>query len=296
MLKRLTRCLCGLLIFGSLYSARAEEARPAGSPNVRDARPGPPDKPPIRMLDQTLMLGGAGGNQSLGAAGRWSQVRDAITAEFHPSAALITTEAKPQAVAKQLTQGAKMRSGPPSMVTAVVEPTGDLNSVGQADAARAAYERPVNVRKVELAAVIEGDGRLSAVDVTMPSGSSAFDDVAVAAVRHAFQNRPPADADDQPSSGPPRRLIAHMRVTAGRAVVLPRVVPAREPIAANVRMPTQGVVGTNSGQFDETTGYVHVDRPFGDRITTQVELISVSPAPPPRTPASTPPAAPRKAE
>ena len=93
----------------SLDRARAEGAGPAGkSSPVHDARPGPKDKPPVRMLEQTLMLGGGAGGGGLGTSGQWGEVRAAVAAEFRPTAALISTEAKPLTVAKQLTREAQV--------------------------------------------------------------------------------------------------------------------------------------------------------------------------------------------
>lgn len=249
------------------------------------------------MLDQTLMLNGAAGEETLGAAGKWHSVRDAITAEFRPTAKLITSESKPVALVKQLTQGAAMRSAPPTLTSAVSEPTGELDPVGQANAARQAYERPATVRTVELAVVIEADGQPSTIEVLKPSGVSAFDDAAISAVRRALRERQRAEPDGHADGLPPARVVARMRVSAGRAVELPHLVPAREPTANNARHPVRGLLGGFTGQFDETSRYARADRPLGDIVSTQVELISVTPAPPEATaPGPVSPAAPRTAQ
>jgi TonB family protein len=225
------------------------------------------------MLEQTLNLGNGGGQESLGAAGSWQEVRAAIVAEFKPTAELITSEAKPVAVAKQLVNGAPMRSQAPTLTGAVTEPTGELDPVGQADAARQVYERPVNIRTVELAATIEADGRVSNLSVLTPSGSSAFDDTAIAAVRRGLRDRAGAD--------PGHRVLVRLRLSAGRAITLPRVVPLREPTQQNARQPTpRGLAATGAMQFDETTGAVHATPPLSNRLNAQVELISVTAAPP----------------
>ena len=237
-------------------------------------------KPAIQMLEQTLALGGVPSRESLGAAGSWAEVRAAISAEFKPSAQLITADSKPLAVAKQLTSAGPLRSGPPTLSAATEEPTGELDPVAQTDAARKAYERPVNVRTVELLAVIEPDGQLSDISVLIPSGNSAFDDAAIAAVRSGFRDRPSPDRGAYPQSPAGGRLNARLRISAGRAVSLPRIVPLRERPQQNLRLPSRGLVATGSGQFDETSGAVNADPPFANRLSTQIELISVTPAPP----------------
>ncbi len=240
-------------------------------------------KPAIRMLEQTLALGGVPPRDSLGAAGNWAEVRAAISAEFKPTAQLITADSKPLAVAKQLTSAGPLRSGPPTLAAATEEPTGELDPVAQTDAARKAFERPVNVRTVELLAVIEPDGRLSNLSVLIPSGSSAFDDAAIAAVRSGFRSRPSPDrsAYRQGLEGPEGdRLNVRLRVSAGRAVSLPRIVPLRERPQQNLRLPSRGFVATGAAQFDETSGAVNADPPFANRLSTQIDLISVTPAPP----------------
>ena len=152
-------------------------------------------------------------------------------------------------------------------------PTGELDPVDQADAARQVYERPVNIRTVELAATLEADGRLADVKVLTPSGSGAFDDTAVTAVRRGLRDRPGAD--------PGSRVVVRLRLSAGRAITLPRVVPLREPPQPSTRQPaTRGLASTGSMQFDETTGAVTADRPLSNRLNSQVELISVTSAPP----------------
>lgn len=286
--------LGGLLVAGFLFWAGAA----AGGPEVGSAnRSGEAarSKPPVRLLEQTLMLGGVPPRDSLGAAGSWSEVRAGIVAEFKPTAELITGDNKAVAVAKQLTRGTPLTSGPPTLAAAAVEPTGELDPVAQTDAARQVFERPVNLRTVELAAFIEEDGRLSAVEVLIPSGNRAFDQAAIAAVRAGFRARSDRLSGDR---GPPDRrldgrLMARLRVTAGRAVTLPRVVPLREPPQQNLRLPSRGFVGTSTMHFDETSGAVSSPPPFSNRLSTQVELISVAPAPPaPASPSPPGPAAP----
>lgn len=290
--------LVGLLITGLLGGAGIRQA--AGAPEGKGAAsPGSPgeagvgeggrSKPAIRMLEQTLALGGVAPRDSLGAAGSWAEIRAAITAEFKPTAALITSDSKPQAVVKQLVSPGPMRSAPPTLATAAEEPTGELDPVGQADAARKAYERPVNVRTVELLAVIEADGRLSTISVLIPSGNSNFDDMAIAAVRHGFslRDRAAPDRSEYPQGS---RLNVRLRVSAGRAVALPRIVPLRERPQQNLRLPSRGLIATGSTQFDETTGHVATDPMFANRLSTQIELLSVTPAPPPAPPPATAPA------
>lgn len=276
-------CLLGGGVLLSAASA-AEVGSASRSPEP------PRNKPPVRLLEQTLRLGGVPPRDSLGGAGSWSDVRAGIVAEFKPTAELITSDSKPLAVAKQLTRGTPLSSGPPSLAAAAVEPTGELDPVAQTDAARAVFERPVNFRTVELAATIEEDGQLSALEVLLPSGSRAFDEAAMAAVRSGFGNRGRPDRPPAERRGAlDGRLIARLRVTAGRAVTLPRVVPLREPPQHNLRLPSRGLVGTGGIQFDEASGAVSSQPPFSNRLSTQVELISVAPAPPP---APRPPAAP----
>lgn len=275
------------LIFGAA-DGRAAGA-PEGKETVSAAAPGSSGssgqgapargKQPIRMLEQTLVLGGVPPRDSLGPAGSWAEIRAAISAGFQPTAALITSDSKALAVAKQLTSAGPLRSGPPTLAAAAEEPTGELDPVGQADASRKAYERPVNVRTVELLAVIEADGQLSTIDVLVPSGSSAFDDAAIAAVRRGFRAQWPPDRSAYPQGPVGSRLNVRLRVSAGRAVSLPRIVPLRERPQHNLRLPSRGLVATGTAQFDETTGAVNADPPFKNRLSTQIELISVTPAP-----------------
>ncbi len=292
------RGLLGLVLGGLLSWAGAAAA---AGPEVGSAsRSGEAarSKPPVRLLEQTLLLGGVPPRDSLGAAGSWSEVRAGIVAEFKPTAELITGDNKAQAVVKQLTRGTPLTSGPPTLAAAAAEPTGELDPVAQTDAARQVFEKPVNLRTVELAAFIEEDGRLSAVEVLIPSGNRAFDQAAVAAVRTGFRaraDRPSGDRgppDRRPDGRQDGRLIARLRVTAARAVTLPRVVPLREPPQQNLRLPSRGFVGTGTMQFDETTGAVGSTPPFANRLSTQVELISVAPAPPPAPAASPSPSGP----
>lgn len=268
-----------------LAGAPEDKAAGAVGKEVGAAGRSQPGKPAIRMLEQTLALGGVPSRDSLGAAGSWAEIRAAISAEFKPTAQLITADSKPLAVTKQLTSAGPLRSGPPTLAAAAQEPTGELDPVAQTDAARKAYERPVNVRTVELLAVIEPDGRLSSVSVLIPSGSSAFDDAAIAAVRSGFRARPGSDRSAYPQEPEGGRLNARLRVSAGRAVSLPRIVPLRERPQQNLRLPSRGLVATGAAQFDETSGTVNADPPFTNRLSTQIELISVTPAPPAAPPA-----------
>ena len=109
--RRIFRFVLGACALGAGLAAGSLAHAAAGTDDGRPGGATGREKPPVRMLEQTLTLGSGSAPESLGVAGSWREVRAAIVAEFKPTAELITADAKPTALAKQLTGGAKMSAG-----------------------------------------------------------------------------------------------------------------------------------------------------------------------------------------
>ena len=127
--------------------------------------------------------------------------------------------------------------------------------------------RPRDWRTIEVEVRVGGDGSFESARVTMPSDNARLDAAALAAVKQAIEQHPIAKADDL--------RVARFRVSAARMVVPLDVGPASAPESkARVR----GIIPKIRFHFDETTGKINAEKPFSQRVQTDVQLLSLTPA------------------
>lgn len=268
-------------------AADAADAAGAAGPAEAPARgtSGPVAGAPVRGLEQLLPGGGGGPRDSLAGPGDWGAARGAIAAEFAPTAEQLAAGGKAAAVARQLTSGARPAPALPSVAAAAAEPTGDIDVSGQVEAAQDAYEKPATARSAEVTARLTPTGRIDSLEISVSSGSTRFDEAALSAVRRGLGEHPVRE-----TRWPGQSVQARFRLTATRAVTLPRFSPVREPSRSNARAPSRGLFLNGGLSFDETGGGARVQRPFADQLRYDVQVLSVLPVPEPAAPS--PPAAP----
>lgn len=258
-----------LLSAGSSALADANGPPGAAPPQPTAAAKAEGAPPRNRHLTLEKMLRVRDGSSVGEDPGDFADARRAIDAEFHPTTPMITGDSKPAAVGKQILN-AKPEPAPPGRVN--VAPHGDLDVGEQVEAVHEAMQRPASTRSVDIVAVVDREGRILAIDVASPSGNAAFDRTALDSVKAALR--------DHPSTGQRTALRTRWRLTAGRAVRLPRVgsmIAPQTQGAGKTREPVRFGFGASGGMsFDETTGRVAPPPvPFSDKIETRIELISV---------------------
>lgn len=186
----------------------------------------------------------------------------AVQREFHPTAEQITADGKAQALTKQLTRTKVPSTGPGSLASAVLEPTGKSVESDLVDTAQAAYEQPGNRSTAVIAAVISSEGQVVSTRVAESSGRPGYDDAAELAVQRGLRAQPLRSLQSS--------VQLKIRLTGKRAVRLPNV-----GVAAGGRT----FLPQARFQFEETTGKVRPQLrvPLSDLITTQIEVLSIFP-------------------
>ena len=202
--------------------------------------------------------------------GDWSGVRREIESRFRPTRPMITEDAKPQVLGRQLTQAPLPAGGAPGQVYA---PDDNVEVQEQTEALQRAYERPATSRTAEITASTDAQGRILSMQVSSSSGSAHFDEAALLAVREALADRQPDDER--------RAVVTRWRLRAAYAVTLPLAMAPAVARSSTGRVPTRGIplLSPFWGTFDESSGTGQTKHAFSDKIETEIKLLSITPSP-----------------
>jgi TonB family protein len=214
--------------------------------------------------------------QAIEAAGRvrvrdgrvppaWRETERRIREVFHPPLDAVATGAAPAALVAQ-TLFNKPEPRPDHRPG-----SRDFAALNDADLAHEAARRARPGLSVEVEARLGVDGRLDSARVVVSSGRPRLDQAALAAVQQQVGWQPPPVVDGL--------RVARFRISAARRVTPLDLNPVLSPRSGGLR----GLSPTARFGFDEAHGKIKAERPFSQDVVTEVQLISLEPAPESRT-------------